>query len=241
MKISSFLFITIFMCHSLSAQETDFWQVDNLKDWLTADADGANVELKEAVDWGGVIDLMGNGALLLKKVKSESLYTRVSEFHSTGEWTSQWHDFGLQVTMRSLETEIIGYGKKLDMRKDWVKFSGNPVLSGENTLLPLNPENISDQTILLPSPGGVPQDQSIVRGRGQWEGKWILYFNHTPDAWPNDYYWSVAIADSLSPLKDGINPFSIDTTIFPLYGPIDNHAPNDWLEVDGITYAPDEN
>ncbi|MCP4414794.1 MAG: T9SS type A sorting domain-containing protein, partial [Gammaproteobacteria bacterium] len=47
--------------------------------------------------------------------------------------------------------------------------------------------------------------------------------------------------DSLSPLKDGINPFSIDTTIFPLYGPIDNHAPNDWLEVDGITYAPDEN
>lgn len=235
------LIITIILHLPLIAQNVTTWQVDQLTDWKLATNNLENTETKDAIDWGGVIDLMGNGALLLKKVQSESLYTRVSEFKPSGSWTSKWHYFGSLVTMRSLETCIIGYGKKLDMRKGWVKFSGNPVVSGGNTLLPLNHENITDQTILLPAPGGVPQDQSIVRGRGVWEGKWVLFFNHTPDKWPNDYYWSVVVADHLYPLKEGVNPFVIDSTHFPLYGPIDNHAPNDWLEVDGVTYAPDEN
>jgi len=230
--------ITAIFCFVLAAQE---WNVDQISDWQEQTDSSENLDIREAADWGGVIDLMGNGALLLQKVQSDSLYTRVSEFQTSGKWVSKWHDFGTESSMRSIETSIIGYGKKLDMRKGWIKFSGNPVLSGGNTLLPLNPENITEETILLPTPGGVPQDQSIVRGRGIWEGKWVLFFNHTPDAWPNDYYWSAALADNLFPLKEGINPFTIDTLHFPLFGPIDNHAPNDWLEVNGITYAPDEN
>jgi hypothetical protein len=137
-------------------------------------------------------------------------------------------------------TDLLIYGNPLDMRTGWIKFSKNPVISGSNTLLPLNPDNITDQTILLPDPGGVPQDQSIIRGKGRWEGKWLLLFNHTPDMWPNDYYWSMVSADSLAPLKRGINPFSIESDVFPLYGPIDNQAPNDWIEIGGTFYAPDE-
>jgi len=106
--------------------------------------------------------------------------------------------------------------------------------------LPLNDKNITDETILLPKPGGVPQDQSILKGKGKWEDNWLLFFNHTPNKWPKDYYWSFVVADSLSPLKRGENPFYIDTTTFPLFGPIDGQAPNDWLEVDGTYYAPDE-
>ncbi len=234
-KVIYIVFIALLI---IKAQE---WKVDLNSEWQACTASSENLDIREAADWGGVIDLMDNGALLMEKVLSDSLYTRVSEFQTSGKWVSKWHDFGSESSMRSIETSCIGYGKKLDMTKGWTKFSGNPVLSGGNTLLPLNLENITDQTILLPAPGGVPQDQAIVRGRGIWEGKWVLFFNHTPDAWPNDYYWSAAVADNLFPLKEGINPFTIDTLHYPLYGPIDNHAPNDWLEAGGVTYAPDEN
>jgi hypothetical protein len=184
---------------------------------------------------------MGNGSLILKKINSDSLFTLTSDFESEGYWTSKWKDFGDNVTFNSLETDVLMYGNEIDMRKGWTKFEGNPILSGSNTLLPLNEKNITDQTILLPEPpGGVPQDQAILRGKGIYKGKWVLFFNHTPDAWPNNYYWSFAVADSLSPLKHGINPFSIPNENYPTYGPINNQAPNDWLEVNGVFYAPDE-
>ena len=48
--------------------------------------------------------------------------------------------------------------------------------------------------------------------------------------WRSD--WSFAEAASLAPLKEGINPFIIDPEYWPLFGPIDNQAPNDWIEID---------
>lgn len=48
------------------------------------------------------------------------------------------------------------------------------------------------------------------------------------------------MADSLSPLKQGINPFTIPKSHYPLFGPIDNQAPNDWILIDSTYYAPDE-
>ncbi len=217
------------------------WTVDFQSDWAKATFSQKNTVSQKANDWGGIIDLMGNGALMLEKTNSDNLYTHVSDFKNSGNWISNWHTFDSEVELRSIKTNIIAYGQQINMRKGWVKFSGNPILSGENTLLPLNTDNITEQTILLPKPGGVPQDQAIVRGRGTWEGKWVLFYNHTPNAWPNDYYWSAAVADNLYPMKEGINPFTIDMLYYPLFGPIDNHAPNDWLEIDGVTYAPDEN
>jgi len=228
----------VLFCAELLAAQT--WKVDTEQEWQQSGQSLVQLETRSATDWGGIIDVMGNGALLLEKLETDSLYTRVSSFYTAGEWVSNWQDFGEEVSMQTLTTSILCYGAQLKIREGWTKFSGNPVISGGNILLPLNPDNITDQTILLPAPGGVPQDQAIVRGRDDWEGKWVLFFNHTPNAWPNEYYWSAVIADSLSPLKQGLNPFKLDTTFYPLFGPINNHAPNDWLEVDGTIYAPDE-
>ncbi len=214
-------------------------KIDTQNDWIEKTGKSENVTIEKSNDLNGVVDLMGNGGLMLAKKDSERPFQKTNEFKDTGIWSSTWQGLSGN-SISSIESEVITYGNDIDMKSDWVKFSGNPVVSGENTLLPLNKENITDQTILLPAPGGVPQDQSILKGTGQWEGKWLLFFNHTPDKWPNDYYWSFAVADSLSPLKRGQNPFYIDSTAFPLYGPIDGQAPNDWLEVDGTFYAPDE-
>ncbi|MCF8264147.1 MAG: hypothetical protein K9I99_06550, partial [Melioribacteraceae bacterium] len=230
-----------FLCFPIFTFGQNEWKVDTKSDWEFSTERMIGSEIREAKDIGGIIDLMGNGALLLNKNVPDSLYALNEDFSQSGSWTSNWKIFDHEIEFTSMGFEILTYGQKLDLTKGWKKFEHNPILSGENVLLPLNPENITEQTILLPPPpGGVPQDQSILLGRGQWEGKWILMFNHTPDAWPKNYYWSFAIADSLAPLKRGINPFSIPTENYPLFGPIDNQAPNDWLEVNGVFYAPDE-
>ena len=216
-------------------------KIDTKEDWNTITSEAINCELNEAEDIGGIIDLMGNGSLMLQKKAKDSVYTLTEEFETQGSWESKWIEFNKNTKLNSISFDILVYGEKIDMTKGWKKFDKNPIISGGNTLLPLNLDNITDQTILLPNPpGGVPQDQAIFKGRGNWEGKWILMFNHTPNAWPFEYYWSFVMADSLSPLKNGINPFRLPTENYPLYGPIDNQAPNDWLEVNGVYYAPDE-
>ncbi|MDZ7721257.1 MAG: hypothetical protein U5R06_00150 [candidate division KSB1 bacterium] len=219
--------------------ENMFWQIDTRQQWLSATDSLSDLLIQESDDLNGVIDLMGTGALLLDKIQNTP-FQKTTPFKSSGEWISAWQDAQSTVQLRSFAATVLCYGNPIDMRRNWVKFTGNPVLSGSNTLLPLNRNNITNETLLLPEPGGVPQDQSIVRGTGRWKDKWLLFFNHTPDKWPNEYYWSFAVADSLSPLKRGINPFRIDSTVFPLYGPIHGQAPNDWLHVNGVWYAPDE-
>ena len=213
--------------------------IDTQEEWLQNSFSSEKISVEKSPDQNGVIDLMGNGGLMLAKKDKGSLFQKTTEFHSEGLWTSTWQDLS-EEQISGLESETLIYGNPIDMDQGWVKFSGNPVLSGENTLLPLNRENITEQTMLLPPPGGVPQDQSILKGTGKWENKWLLFFNHTPHKWPYEYYWSFVVADSLSPLKSGINPFYVDSTNYPLYGPIDGQAPNDWLEVDDTFYAPDE-
>lgn len=239
-SLFSFFLITFILI--LSCQRTPVnWQIGTLEEWQSSELNKFNTSIMKDLDVGGEFDLIGNGALLLAKRNRNSHFAKSAAFVSSGSWTSTWFEVAEEVTMKNLKTDIIAYGKSIDMTRGWIKFSGNPVLSGGNTLLPLNRKNISDQTILLPEPpGGVPQDQSIIKGKGKWKGKWILFFNHTPDAWPRNYYWSFAEALSLAPLKKGINPFSIDPHFWPLFGPIDNQAPNDWIEIEGIYYAPDE-
>jgi len=186
-------------------------------------------------------DLLGDGALLLEKVEKEQHFLHSDRFEPKGRWESKWLKANYKPGTITLSLDLLAYGRQVDLTQGWIKFDGNPVLSGGNTLLPLNEKNISEETLVLPEPGGVPQDQSIVRGTGPYEGKWLLFFNHTPNKWPYEYYWSVAIADSLAPLTRGENPFYIPEDHWPLFGPIDNHAPNDWVYVDGSYYAPDEN
>ena len=231
------VFMTVFSCDR--HDNNVIWHVDTYLEWQQAGDSAMHAQIQQSDDLNGVIDLMGNGALMLSK-SGHKLFRKSTAFDSSGEWSSRWQILDSSLTIKCLEASVLCYGNPVNIREGWSKFTGNPVLSGENTLLPLNRDNITDQTLLLPEPGGVPQDQSIVRGTGKWAGKWLLFFNHTPHKWPYEYYWSFAIADSLSPLKRGVNPFRIDSTVFPLYGPIDGQAPNDWLQVDGIWYAPDE-
>ena len=85
------LFILFSTCMILRAQE---WNVDIISDWQEKTDTLENLDIMDATDWGGVIDLMGNGALLLQKINSDSLYMRTSEFYSNGQWISGWYDFG---------------------------------------------------------------------------------------------------------------------------------------------------
>jgi|GEM_PF-2512427 len=232
------LFSLMLVMAQCGEQRVD-WKVDTLDEWNHSSEEHEGTLAIESADLNGVIDFMGNGALMLAKQR-DTLFQKTTDFKKTGTWTSAWQTLNTELTAATFRASVMTYGNDINIRDGWQKFTGNPVVSGGNTLLPLNRDNITDQTILLPDPGGVPQDQAILRGKGTWAGKWLLFFNHTPDKWPHDYYWSFAVADSLAPLKRGINPFRIDTTAFPLFGPIDGQAPNDWLEVDGVYYAPDE-
>lgn len=232
-----FAFFVFFLAACANKKTTIF--IDNHDDWNNNASIVKNLQIAKSDNSNGVIDLMGNGALLLDKLDTIKHFQMTSRFKEQGSWTSKWLKLNKNKNI-SIESEVIIYGNTIDMRSGWIKFSGNPVISGENKLLPLNKSNITNQTILLPAPGGVPQDQSILLGTGKWEGKWLLFFNHTPNKWPYDYYWSFAVAESLEPFKQGINPFKIDSSFFPLHGPINGHAPNDWLEVNGTYYAPDE-
>ena len=220
---------------------TNPWRIDTMAEWQAATDQSESAQIMQDEDTGGEFDLMGNGGLILTKMDTSQLFSRTDTFQPCGSWISEWKNLGRHCSVSVLSTDIIIYGNPLDMTRGWKKFSGNPVLSGGNILLPLNRKNITEETRLLPEPpGGVPQDQSILRGKGIFEGKWVLFFNHTPEKWPKNYYWSLALADSLSPLKQGRNPFTIPARYYPLFGPIDHQAPNDWIEIDNRIYAPDE-
>jgi len=235
------VFFVIYLLVSISCFGQAILKIDTKSEWEKITLNIEHCEIKKADDIGGIVDLMGNGSLLLKKNNPKTNFARNEEFNSEGYWESNWIELDSNFAIQSLETNMLIYGEQIDMTNGWKKFDYNPLISGSNTLLPLNEDNITSETILLPDPpGGVPQDQAIFLGRGKWHDKWILMFNHTPNAWPNDYYWSYAVADSLAPIKRGKNPFQFEIKNYPLFGPINNQAPNDWLEVNGVYYAPDE-
>ena len=231
------IFHTFFSC----SKNIEILKVTTYQDFQTLTDTSHTIIVMKDLDIGGEFDLFGDGALILVKKDTTKPFAKTTEFNDSGCWTSTWQDFNDEIKINKIIVDMLIYGNPIDMHTGWKKFSGNPVLSGENTLLPLNEKNITKQTILVPDPpGGVPQDQSIIRGKKPYEGKWLLFFNHTPHKWPFEYYWSFVVADSLSPLKKGINPFVIPDKHFPLFGPIDNQAPNDWIEINGTYYAPDE-
>lgn len=211
--------------------------IDTRQEWQQwTDSSTTTMVLSEPTS-GDRFDLTGNGGLLLQKSQPESLFTRTSAFKSEGRWLSKWLPAG---DFKALEIDYIVYGNPLDLKTGWHKAAANPLFSGSNELLPLDEKNLSPKTIVLPEPGGVPQDPSIIKGSGKWQGKWLLVFNHTPRKWPFEYYWSFAVADSLAPLQRGENPFQLPQENYPLFGPVDSLAPNDWLEINGRFYAPGE-
>ena len=126
------------------------WKVDKLEQWETSTALSHNIRPMKELDIGDGWDLMGDGALILTKNVPDNLFGLNEQFVRQGEWASIWQTFNECVEMKNLKTDLLIYGKPLDMTKGWFKFSGNPVFSGGDKLLPLNPKNVTDQTLLLP-------------------------------------------------------------------------------------------
>lgn len=233
------LFFMFFVSININAQKKIV--IDTYDDWLNYTSSKDSIRYYKTFSLGGESDLIGNGALLLDKNVPDSLFALRSNFAGSGKWVSKMIDLPKYKRIDGVFLDLLAYGKNLDMREGWVKFKGNPLISGANNALPFNKNNITNQTIILPNPpGGLPQDQSIVKGSGKWEGKYILFFNHSPTDWPYDYYWSFAVSDSLSPLKKGINPFKLELDNYPTVGPLDGQAPNDWMKAKNVYFAPDE-
>jgi hypothetical protein len=200
----------------------------------TAEADQVTIQSTHTI--GGRFDLIGDGALLLAKKKSGKPFYNTTRFANAGRWTSNWLRLNKGQSIHTIEATVWDYGRKQKMGAGWTKFSGNPLLSAEGW------DHATDQSLSIPGPSdGWPNDQSLVRGAGKWEGKWLILFGR--GSW-SKYGWAAAVADSLAPLKQGQNPFSL-TKPFPLItgdGRGGKYAPNDWIyvEPDDRWYAPDE-
>ena len=212
--------------------------VDQLFDWEENTAITKNVKLMNTENIGGKFDLMGNGGLLLSKKDTVKSFWKSSNFESNGEWISKWYNYN-QSDPLLLEVDMIIYGKPQDMTKGWIKFEGNPLVCEHGW------KNASGKSLQLPKEYSEwPNDQALVRGRrGKFEGKWLLLFNIGPWAIKG---WGMVVADSLSLIKDGKNPFYLVDDYYPLFkgttinDTVGYNAPNDWIEQHGVWYAPDE-
>ena len=236
------LWVLLFTCTHCSAQEQvkttsvvkPDWSftLDTFAQWNDHTEVGDGMRAEQTRNIGGKFDLMGNGALLLQKAQPEKEFCKVDHFKKKGVWTSKWIPLPAGHSVKALKSEIIIYGKQQDMSKGWVKFKGNPLICGNGW------KHATEQSLQLPeSLSDSPADQSLVRGRGKWEGKWLLLFNI--GGWAKKG-WGMAVADSLEPLQRGINPFKLAEP-YPLFkGTGGKNAPNDWIEVAGTWYAPDE-
>jgi len=206
--------------------------LDQHADWLAATGSFRNTVIVKEEQLGGNQDLMGNGALCLAR-ESEDFHAS-STFKESGEWTSRWVQPGKGVSLNNLTVSMLCYGKEQDMRSGWKKFEGNPLVCQAGW------HHATGQTLTLPdSLPGQPADQALFRGTGKWEGKWLLFFNI--GGWAVNG-WGMAVADSLAPLKRGINPFRLADP-YPLALGKSNdtiHAPNDFYFQDGTWYAPCE-
>ncbi len=215
------------------SKDTD-WELilDSFSEWKDYTGVNTGVNAEKTHNIGGKFDLIGNGALLLQKSQPEKPFWKVDNFKGEGIWSSKWVELPDGYSIKTLNTNILIYGQKQDMTRGWVKFSGNPLVCANGWM------HATKQTLQIPdSMPAQPADQSLVRGRGKWEGKWLLLFNIGSFAYKG---WGMAIAESLEPLKQGINPFRLAEP-YPLYkGTGGKNAPNDWIEINGTWYLPDE-
>src|SRR6056297_1354959 len=131
----SILFLAAIFLTACGTRQGMFADTEN--EWNKNTAHYEHVSVVKSNNMNGVIDLMGNGALILEKSDNKKSFQKTSAFHGRGTWVSEWQMLDRRKII-SINTEIITYGNEIDMHSGWMKFSGNPVISGENTLLPLN-------------------------------------------------------------------------------------------------------
>jgi hypothetical protein len=204
------------------------WAVDRRSDWTNHTDVLSHVDIRASENVGDNFDLMGNGSLLLKKVNDDERFHQSNYFLDNGQWTSIWYDFGKAVVLESVLTDLITYGGEIDFT-EWTLFENNPVACAADYR-----HKKRESALLPPEPTGQPQDQSVILGSGPYEGKWLLLFNIGSYALNG---WGGMVADSLDPLKRGVNPFRLITDPYPMHGPGERQAPNDWIQVDGVYYT----
>ena len=215
-------------CSSQGSQSL-VWDLKDVSSWLEHTSKTSSVEIRADDRNGGNFDVLGEGSLLLQKVDSTGNFWRSSKFKTEGIWRSKPIVTNGKSTL-SISAKVKNYGQPQNMDEGWTKFTGNPLIAPKNWHL------ASDQSLQLPD-SLEANDQSLVRGTGPYKGKWLLVFN--VGGWAVGG-WALAVADSLAPLKRGINPFEL-VEPYPIYGGAGGeHAPNDWLFVNDTWYAPDE-
>ena len=67
-------------------------KIDAQNDWEENTAKSDDVTIKKSDDLNGVVDLMGNGALLLKKLDNGKPFQKTSIFRESGTWISKWQE-----------------------------------------------------------------------------------------------------------------------------------------------------
>mgnify|MGYP000367845419 CR=1 FL=1 len=224
-------------CFSVEAQEETpadgaiSIEANGGSQWARLTAERSHVEVRQTGGIGGRCDLLGNGALLLAKKNTRNGFYQADEFRTEGRWTSKWAT-PPERGVKSVKTRVKVYGQKQDMAQGWTKFKGNPLLCANGW------KHATEQSLELPPDiSGQPADQALIRGAGELEDKWLLFFNI--GAWAVKG-WGLAVADELAPLQEGDNPFSLYSH-YPLYRGTGGHnAPNDWIHANGAYWAPDE-
>jgi hypothetical protein len=206
------------------------WTVDGRSQWEEYTGEIRNADIRRSENVGGKFDLMGDGSLLLRKSDPGKRFHQSDYFVNDGRWISKWYALNPNedLILESLSTDLVTYGGEIDLA-DWILFENNPVASDYDYQ-----HQKKETAVLPPDLKGQPQDQSVIVGNGRFEGKWLLLFNIGSYAVNG---WGGMIAESLEPLKRGVNPFSLITDPYPMHGPGEHNAPNDWIEVNGVYYT----
>jgi hypothetical protein len=225
--------------HSLADDEFG-WRFLTAEDWqaITDKANATAIVSSPPVT--GSMDLIGSGALVLEKQDPTKPFWKTTAFRSEGSWRSQWLTAPDGKSPASIRLTLLAYGRLQDWRSGWKRFAGNPLICA------MEERNATPQSLRLP-PGGVdngPNDPALERGIGPYAGKWLALYCIGP--WAN-HGIGFAVADSLEPIKQGKNPFTLTENSNPLIAPDDRHdefakanSPNDWLPVNGKWYIPVE-
>ncbi len=232
-RLLALLPLVLFACTPQPDSYT--YVIDSVEEWeaVTYQAFQTNVRANDYT--GGNFDVLGDGALLLQKADTTRRFWHTSAFQQEGTWTSVWLE-GLDSEQTVLvEVDLMTYGQPQDMQQGWTKFEGNPLVG------PAGWHHNTAKTLALPD-SLAGNDQALAKGTGAYADQWLLFFN--VGGWAVGG-WAAAVADSLAPITRGENPFRL-VDPFPLFAgnsrndTLGYHAPNDWIEVDGTWYAPDE-
>ena len=113
------LCIIILFFNFCSTEESTNILVDTHDDWHNQTSVVKNTAIQKSNDLNGVIDLMGNGGLMLAKVDNQNRFNQTTSFVGVGEWSSKW----VKAEVKTIEVEMVTYGNELDIRKGWQKFT----------------------------------------------------------------------------------------------------------------------